>query len=177
MLEKTSIIAGRLKPPTREIHREELRSRVETARRRVASFHFVRGDERQIVSQLVCRDRIDGALSRNGSGSLFRLVDCALRVSCGKRGDEQTRQHEGGKKSSHHFSSKIVLCTLCFVLSAGKRTKHKERRTRLRVLYRLHQTRQCVLRIAVEHAGHRFEKQRVLETREALALTALQNHY
>jgi hypothetical protein len=34
----------------------------------------------------------------------------------------------------------------------------------LRVLHRLHQTRQGVFRIAVEHAGHWFEKQRILET-------------
>src|SRR5262249_5780423 len=95
-LKKTAVVARGLEPPAREIHRQKLRGCVETARRRVASFHFVGSDKRQIVSELVCCNRIDSALSGNGSSRLFRLVGCALCISCGKRGDEQTRQHQGG---------------------------------------------------------------------------------
>src|SRR5690242_21728766 len=48
---------------------------------------------------------------------------------------------------------------------------------RLRLLYRLHEPRQRVFRIAVKHACDRLEKQRVLETGKAFALTTLQHHH
>jgi hypothetical protein len=44
------------------------------------------------------------------------------------------------------------------------------------VLHGLNQSSQRVFRIAVEHACHRFKKQRVLETGETFALATLQNH-
>ena len=52
---KLPVIAGRLETPAREIDREKFRGRVETARRRIATFHFVGGDERQIVFDLIWR--------------------------------------------------------------------------------------------------------------------------
>src|ERR1043165_2939271 len=48
---------------------------------------------------------------------------------------------------------------------------------RLRLLYRLHEPRQRVFRIAVKHACDRLEKQRVLEPGKAFALAALQHHH
>jgi hypothetical protein len=43
----------------------------------------------------------------------------------------------------------------------------------LRVLHGLHESSQRVFRIAIEHACYRLKKQRVLETGETFALTAL----
>ena len=60
-LEKTAVVARRFETPAREIHREELRGRIESARRRVASFHFVGSDERQIVFRLCGTDGINAA--------------------------------------------------------------------------------------------------------------------
>jgi len=48
---------------------------------------------------------------------------------------------------------------------------------RLHVLDGLHQSGQRVFRIAIEHASHGLEKQRVLKARKAFALAALQNYY
>ena len=55
-------------------------------------------------------------------------------------------------------------------------TNPKHHHHSLRVLNRLHQPHQRVFRVAIQHARYRFKKQRVLQTGEAFALPALQDH-
>ena len=89
LLQEGAVIARGFESPSRQIKRDELRDRVQTARRCVASFHLVRGDEREIGTQLRGRNRINSA-ARRGRLDSRRL---GMRwLALGQRGRQRDRQ-------------------------------------------------------------------------------------
>src|SRR6266446_8847206 len=70
VLKESAVVARRLESPMVKIERDELGSRIQSARRRVAAFHLIRGNERKIVSQLRRSNRVDAAgVESRGRGS------------------------------------------------------------------------------------------------------------
>src|SRR3977135_4119407 len=87
-------------------------------------------------------------------------------------------------KDFRRGTQRISLCVplRCPLRSSAFESSRKENKTRkngkgLRVLHRAHKFHQRILRVAVEHSGIGFEEQRILESRETLALTALEHDY
>src|SRR5262245_57961945 len=86
---------------------DELRRGVQTARRSVAPFHLVRGDEGQVVFQLLGRDviGIDVRRRRGVCGRWF-LFALSLSIGRGSERDDRDDQNQACRLYSIHvFSS------------------------------------------------------------------------
>src|SRR5437762_10065566 len=91
VLKESPVVARRLESPMVKIERDEFSSRIQSARRRVAAFHLVRGDERKIISQLRGGDRVDatGVEDRRRDSS----TGCAFALpERNRQGDTHSRK-------------------------------------------------------------------------------------
>ena len=94
LLKESSLVAHGLKAPAAKIHRDEFRGRVQPARGCVASFHFIRRDERKIAAQQCRGYRVDAARFDNDYGCMRAGASrWALRKSRRQR-ERKRRQND-----------------------------------------------------------------------------------
>ena len=74
--------------------------------------------------------------------------------------------------SDLYFMSNVSTTLRSWLLTAGPAGLE----ITSRLLDRLDQPRQSFLSIAIQHARHVFEEQRILQTRKTFSLSALQHH-